>query len=61
LRIALVWALAARATDGSGRFDGAHGELDAIVHVGSGTFVPDDGAIWMVSPYESTVTGYITS
>jgi hypothetical protein len=27
-------------TGGSGRFEGARGELDTIVHVGSGTFVP---------------------
>jgi hypothetical protein len=47
-------------TDGSGRFEGAYGELDTIIHVGSGTFVPaEDGVIWMLSPYESTVTGYL--
>lgn len=45
-------------TGGSGRFDGAHGELDAIIHVGSGTFPPEEPGV-MVSPYESTVTGYI--
>jgi hypothetical protein len=47
-------------TDGSGRFDGAYGQLDAIIDVGSGTFVPaEDGVIWMLSPYQSTVTGYL--
>jgi hypothetical protein len=43
-------------TDGSGRFDGAHGELHAIIQVGSGTF-PEPGV--MVSPYKSTTTGYV--
>lgn len=46
-------------TGGSGRFEGAHGELDTIVHVGSGTPVSKDGVTWLVSPYETTATGYI--
>jgi hypothetical protein len=45
-------------TGGSGRFDGARGELDAIIDVGSGTFPPQEPGV-MVSPYQSTVTGYL--
>jgi hypothetical protein len=45
-------------TGGSGRFDGAHWELKAIIHVGSGTFPPQEHGV-MVSPRESTVTGYL--
>jgi hypothetical protein len=46
-------------TGGSGRFDGAHGELNMIIHVGRGTDVVENGAIWMVSRSVSTVTGYL--
>jgi hypothetical protein len=46
-------------TGGSGRFDGARGELKTTIHVGSGTFVQEDGVTWMVSPAEVTTTGYV--
>jgi hypothetical protein len=45
-------------TDGSGRFDGAYGELDAIIHVGDGDFPLEEPGV-MVSPWESTTTGYV--
>jgi hypothetical protein len=44
---------------GSGRFDGAHGELNMVIHVGRGTDVVENGATWMVSRSVSTVTGYL--
>jgi hypothetical protein len=45
-------------TDGSGRFDGAYGKLDAIIQVGDGDFPLEEPGV-MVSPWESTVTGYL--
>lgn len=46
-------------TGGSGRFDGARGELDTLVHVSPGTFVQENGVTWMVSRAELTMAGYV--
>jgi hypothetical protein len=46
-------------TGGSGRFEGAHGELDQTTDVSPGTFVQQDGVTWMISQMEYTSEGYI--
>src|SRR5262245_13503934 len=46
-------------TGGSGRFEGAHGELDAAIDVSPGTFVQQDGMIWMISQVQAMLTGYV--
>src|SRR5262249_20785261 len=46
-------------TGGSGRFEGAHGELDTTYDVSAGTFVQENGVTWMISQAElSTSAGY---
>ena len=46
-------------TGGSGRFEGAHGELDTTLNVGPGTFVQQDGVTWMTSQTKVTSAGYV--
>jgi len=46
-------------TDGSGRFEGAHGVLDSDIHVSPGTFSQDNGVTWMTSRSEATFAGYV--
>jgi hypothetical protein len=46
-------------TGGSGRFDGAHGELDTIVDVSPGSFVQEDGVTWMISQAEVMLAGVV--
>jgi hypothetical protein len=46
-------------TDGSGRFDGARGELDTLIHAGPGAFVQEGAVTWMVSPAEVMLAGYV--
>ena len=46
-------------TSGSGRFEGAHGELDSTINVSPGTFVQQDGVTWMISPTKVTSAGYV--
>jgi hypothetical protein len=46
-------------TGGSGRFEGAHGELDTTMNVTPGTFVQQDGVTWMISQSTLTSAGYV--
>ena len=46
-------------TGGSGRFKGAHGELDATINVSPGTFLQQDGVTWMISQSQVTMAGYV--
>src|SRR5262245_55347123 len=46
-------------TGGSGRFEGAHGELHAAINVSPGTFVQQDGVVWMISQTNATFAGYV--
>ena len=46
-------------TGGSGRFEGAHGELDTTLDVSPGTFVQQDGVTWMTSQTKVTLAGYV--
>ena len=46
-------------TGGSGRFEGAHGELDTTLTVSPGTFVQQDGVTWMISQTKVTSAGYV--
>lgn len=46
-------------TGGSGRFEGAQGELSTIINVGPGTFVQEDGVTWMISHAQVATTGYL--
>jgi hypothetical protein len=46
-------------TGGSGRFEGAHGELDQTTDVSPGTFVQQNGVTWMISQMEFTSEGYV--
>lgn len=46
-------------TSGSGRFEGAHGELDTTLNVFPGSFVQQDGVTWMLSQTKVTLAGYV--
>ena len=46
-------------TGGSGRFEGAHGELESTITVSPGTFVQQDGVTWMISQTQATSAGYV--
>jgi hypothetical protein len=46
-------------TSGSGRFEGAHGELNTTLNVSPGTFVQQAGVTWMLSQTKVALAGYV--
>jgi hypothetical protein len=46
-------------TAGSGRFEGAHGELSATLNVSAGSFIQQGGVTWMISQSTATLAGYV--